>query len=106
MVFGVPTERLGEVLPDSDPSYCLALRGKSLCGSPRHGLVERLVAERLQHDAPQTSVAMAPIIAGGRLVALLELGRTDHVFRADDGDDLTEFAAHVGQRIGSAPPQR
>lgn len=99
-VFGVPTERLGEVLARTDPSYGLALRGKSLCGSPQQGLAERLVADRLQHDAPLTSVAMAPVIAGGRLVALLELGRTEHVFRADDGDDLTEFAAQVARRIG------
>jgi GAF domain-containing protein len=99
-VFGVPAERLGEVLPDTDPSYLLALRGKGLCGSPQRGLTERLVAERLQHDAPLQSVAMAPIIAGGRLVALLELGRTQHVFRVDDADDLGEFAAQVARRMG------
>jgi GAF domain len=99
-VFGVPAARLGEVLPGTDPSYVLALRGKSLCGSPHHGLAERLVAERLQHDAPLSSVAMAPVIAAGRLVALLELGRTDHAFRADDTDDLAEFAAQVARRIG------
>jgi len=99
-VFGVPAARLGEVLASSDPSYLLALRGKSLCGSPRHGLTERLVAERLQHDAPLTSVAMSPVIAAGRLVALLELGRTGHVFRADDIDDLAEFSAQVARRIG------
>jgi GAF domain-containing protein len=91
---------LGEVLPGTDPSYLLALRGKGLCGSPYHGLTERLVAERLQHDAPLQSVAMAPIIANGRLVALLELGRTGHVFRVDDADDLGEFAAQVGRRVG------
>ena len=99
-VFGVPVERLGEVLASSDPSYLLALRGRSLCGNPRHGLVERLVAERLQHDAALSSVAMAPVIAGGRLLAFIELGRTGHVFRADDGDDLSEFAAHVAGRLG------
>jgi hypothetical protein len=98
-VFGVPVERLGEVLASTDPSYLLALRGKSLCGSPAYGIAERLVAERLQHEAPLSTVAMAPVIANGRLVALLELGRTGHVFRADDGDDLTEFAAHVARRI-------
>jgi GAF domain-containing protein len=43
---------------------------------------------------------MAPIIASGRLIALLELGRTDHVFRADDGAELAEFAAQVARRIG------
>src|SRR4051794_9912983 len=30
-VFGVPVERLGEILAATDPSYLLALRGKSLC---------------------------------------------------------------------------
>jgi hypothetical protein len=99
-VFGVPVERLGEVLPSLDPSYLLAQRGRSLCGNPRHGLVERLIAERLQHEAPLTSVAMAPVIVGGRLLAMLELGRTGHVFRADDGDELSEFAAHLAQRLG------
>lgn len=99
-VFGVPAERLGEVLSESDPSYQAALRGKGLWGTPQQGLAERLVAERLQHDAPLSSVAMTPIIAGGRLIALLELGRTDHVFRVDDGAELAEFAARVARRIG------
>jgi hypothetical protein len=99
-VYGVPHERLGEILPATDPAYVLALRGKSLCGSPRHGVTERVIAERLQHDAPLSSIAMTPIIAAGRLVALLELGRTSHVFRMDDADDLAEFAAHVARRIG------
>jgi hypothetical protein len=99
-VVGVPVERLGEVLPGTDPSYLLALRGKGLFGSPYQGLAERIVAERLQHEAPLSSVAMAPVIANGRLVALLELGRIDHVFRAADADDLAEFAAQVARRIG------
>jgi GAF domain-containing protein len=99
-VFGVPAERLGEVLPHNDPSYQLALHGRNLFGSPAHGLAERLVAERLQHDAPLASVAMTPIIASGRLVAVLELGRTQHAFRVDDAGDLAQFAAQVARRIG------
>jgi len=99
-VFGVPAERLGEVLPSSDPAYSLALRGRSLAGSPYQGLAERLVAERLQQDVPMISIAMAPVIAAGRLVAMLELGRTDHSFRGEDADELAEFAAHVARRIG------
>lgn len=97
---GVPSERLGEVLAATDPSYLLALRGKSLCGKPEHGTAERLIAERLQHDGPLTSVAMTPVIASGRLVAVLELGRTQHGFRVDDAGDLAEFAAQVARRIG------
>jgi len=97
--FGVMPERLGEVLAPTDPSYLLALRGRGLCGNPRHGLAERLVAERLQHDAPLSSVVMTPIIASGRLVAMLELGRTAHTFRVDDADDLAEFAAQVALRL-------
>jgi len=99
-VFGVPAERLGEIMPQTDPSYLLALRGKSLCGSPRHGTTERILAERLQHDAPLASVSMTPIIVAGKLVAMLELGRTDHVFRVDDADDLCEFASRVARLIG------
>lgn len=99
-VFGVPAVRLGDVLAESDPSYLLALRGKSFCGSPRHGLLERLVAERLQHDGPLASVLMVPVSCQGRLLAMLELGRTGHVFRADDADDLAAFAAEVARRIG------
>lgn len=99
-VFGVPADRLGEVLAGTDPSYLLALRGKTLCGSPYQGPTERIVAERLQHDAPLTSVVMAPVIARGRLVAVLELGRTDHDFRAADAEDLAEFTAELARRIG------
>ncbi len=99
-VFGVTTDRLGEVLPASDPSYQLALRGRGLCGNPSHGLAERLIAERLQGDSPPCSVAMTPVIAAGRLVALFELGKVDHPFRTDDAADLAEFAANVGRRLG------
>jgi hypothetical protein len=97
--FGVMPERLGEVLPATDPAYQLALRGRHLCGNPRHGTAERLVAERLQHDAPLSSVVMTPVIASGRLLAMLELGRTEHPFRADDADDLAELAAQVALRL-------
>jgi GAF domain-containing protein len=90
---------LGDVIPASDPSYQQALRGRGVCGNPRHGIAERLIAERLQHEAPITSVASAPILVGGQLVALLELGRADHAFRADDVDDLANFAAHVAARL-------
>ncbi len=99
-VFGVPSERLGEVLPETDPSYVLARRGKGLCGNPRHGVAERLVAERLQHDAPLVSVVATPVFSQGRLLALLELGRTGHAFRADDSEHLAEFASQVARRIG------
>jgi hypothetical protein len=98
--FGVAAERLGAVLADSDPSYQLALRGRGLCGSPSHGLAERLLAERLQDDVPLCSVLMTPIIAAGRLVALLELGKAGHAFRIDDASDLAEFAANVARRLG------
>lgn len=99
-VFGVTSDRLGEVLPARDPSYQLALRGRGLCGSPSHGLAERLIAGRLQGDAALCSVAMTPVIAAGRLVALFELGKVDHPFRTDDAADLAEFAANVGCRLG------
>ncbi|RYZ08548.1 MAG: GAF domain-containing protein [Myxococcales bacterium] len=98
-VFGVPAELLGDVLPESDPSYVLAKRGKGFCGNPRHGLGERLVAERLQHDAPLASVLMVPVMTQGRLLAILELGRTGHVFRVDDADDLAALAAEVARRL-------
>lgn len=97
--FGGPSERLGEVLAATDPSYTLALRGKGLCGSPEHGTAERLIAERLQHDAPLRSILMTPVVANGRLAAMLELGRTGHAFRVDDAGDLAEFAAQLGRRI-------
>ncbi len=100
VVVGAPVERLGEVLPAADPSYMLALKGRGLCGAPYPGTVEGLLAERLQHDAPLSSVAMTPVIASGRLVAMIELGRTEHAFRADDADDLAELAAHLARRIG------
>lgn len=98
-VLGASFERLGDVLPSGDPAYLLALRGKGLCGSPESGLAERLVAQRLQHEAPLAAVAMTPIRIHGRLVALLELGRSDHPFRVDDADDLAEFAAEIARRL-------
>jgi len=96
---GLPDERLGEVLPDTDPALTLAERGMSLFGSPTEGLACRLVAERLDCGVPLESVLSVPIRAAGEFEAMLELGRVDHPFRASDVVQIGEVAFRIGERL-------
>jgi hypothetical protein len=78
-------ESLGELLRHGDPALALAREGNPVFGSPSAGAAERATATRLGLDvAGQGGVAMMPIRQGGALLAMIELARTDHPFRADD----------------------
>lgn len=93
---GVDASRLGEVVPFADPAFSAARAGTIVIGSARAGAAERAVAARL---GPVRGVAMLPVTAAGRLLALIELGRTDHEFRASDAEGLALLARAVGERV-------
>jgi hypothetical protein len=92
---GVDAGRLGEVVPFADPAFAAAREGSLVIGSAKAGAAERAIASRL---GPVRGVAMLPVTAQGRLLALIELGRTDHEFRASDAEGLALLARAVGER--------
>src|SRR6188768_4550610 len=67
--YGASSERLGEVLPWFDPAVALA------------------------------GLAVLPIMVGGELCAMLELGRSDHPFRSSDSAELSEFVTQVASAL-------
>jgi hypothetical protein len=103
-VFETSAEVLGEVLPWFDPAFALARSGGLVLGPAQVGPVERAIAARLDSATPLKGVAMLPISVAGQLCAMLELGRSDHLFRASDAAELGDFAVSVGNafsRLGA-----
>jgi hypothetical protein len=82
---------LGQVVHAHDPAYTIARGGNSLSGAPGDGLAERLIAGRLG-DEELAGVVMVPVTFGTELLAMMELGREDRRFRANDADELSKLA--------------
>jgi hypothetical protein len=99
-VFEGSIEVLGRVLPWFDPAFTLARSGKLVLGPAHAGAALRAVSLRLADGSPLCGVAMLPISVGGVLCAMLELGKSDHPFRASDAAELEEFAIKVGLELG------
>jgi hypothetical protein len=107
-------EQLGQVVPRVDPALDRARRnevligpipGRSRCGTPGGvGLprvvgsgagsqAERAILRRFSaYSGELKSVAMVPVFDGGRLLAMIELARADHLFRAEDAVILRKIA--------------
>jgi len=103
-VFEAPLESLGQVLPWFDPAFALARSGELVLGAADAGTVERAIAKRLSGEQPLVGVAMLPITVEGELCAMLELGRSDHTFRASDAAELADFGVRVGETIAKLCP--
>jgi hypothetical protein len=106
-LYEAPTDRLGEVLPWFDPAFALARSGRArlLLGSGAAGSVQQVVSARLSPGAPLAGLAVLPIMVNGQLCAMLELGHSDHPFRASDAAELADFVEHVAvvlARLGAA----
>jgi hypothetical protein len=89
---------LGQVVHSQDPAYRLARSGQRLSGAPSDGLAERLVATRLG-DEHLAGIVMVPVTFGTELLAMLELGREDRRFRADDVDELSRLSTLAIARL-------
>jgi len=76
---------LGLPVPANDLSLGAARAGRSFYGQGDASAVHSDAAARLGHgSALVTGVAMAPICRGRELLAMVELGRSDHAFRQTD----------------------
>ncbi|MBK7580308.1 MAG: GAF domain-containing protein [Myxococcales bacterium] len=86
------TGRLGAILPD-DAATRIARFGGLVVARPGTGEAERCIANRLGAAADLEGVAMVPLCIGGDLLAIIELGRVGHAFRASDVTALERIAS-------------
>ena len=90
--------RIGAPLMPNDILAHVARTRKSALGDVHSHHAFRVAASRLGgRTAEVTGVAMVPLSTAGRTVAMIELGRISHPFRAADQSSL----AAVGQVIAS-----
>ena len=92
-------ERLGARVSSADPVIAWARVGGMVLDAPNASELARSVNERLSSNGRRTheAVAMVPLRRGDRLVGVLELGRSDHAFRASDGVELVRLADAVAE---------
>jgi hypothetical protein len=83
---------LGQVVRSCDPALEAARAGYVVGGAPGGGAAERAIACRLGVESGG-GVLMAPFLQGGRLLAVIELGRCDHAFRREDSEKLEDLLA-------------
>lgn len=84
--------RLGSTLYE-DAAVRLARVGGLIVGPPGAGEPERCVAARLGAPPDLGGVAMVPVSIGPSLMAIIELGRAGHAFRASDVNILEQIAS-------------
>jgi hypothetical protein len=93
------THRLGMELPVNDLMLGAARARRVVIGAPDATAVHRACGERLGGMAVLKGIAMCPIHRQGELYAMLELGRADHPFRAEDESMLREVADAIAARL-------
>jgi len=86
------TGRLGLGVPE-DRAVALARVGGLIVGPPSAGEAERCVAARLGAPEDLGGVAMVPVTLRQHLMAIIELGRVGHPFRASDVQTLERIAS-------------
>lgn len=90
---------LGVVLSPGDPVVRHATMGGVIVGSPRAGMLHRLVADRIGGSDALRGIMMLPVRWDGLLVAMIELGRFDHEFRSVDVGAAEELARGIAARV-------
>lgn len=93
--------RLGRVVADADPVVRLGWDGITLCAPPAYTGPAAIVCDRLGALPAEGGVAMAPVRCGGKLYALVELGRPGHPFRDVDFRRFCAIVRMAAQRIES-----
>ncbi len=102
---GPKTERLlGERISEDDPTLTAARSGFSVLSEPGLGNESRHIVGRLMRCLPDvTGVAMVPLCIYGELVAMFEVGRGGHPFRAREiarVEDVVEVMAERAVLMG------
>lgn len=88
-------ERLGHVLPETDPVLRSAKMLRPVVGPPFGAASDALAMRFAKSRGGSGAVAMIPIAVRGRLTALVELSRPGHAFRKED----LQRAERIAHRI-------
>jgi hypothetical protein len=88
-------DQLGQVIPRLDVALAIARIGRTIIGLPHGSGPARAIARRFSGCGEVKGVAMVPVFDGGVLLAMLELARADHPFRAGDREVLLRIAQMV-----------
>ncbi len=91
---------LSESVPGSDLMLGAARARRIVIGRPQESAVHCASAQRLDgSDKALRGVLMAPVCDGRELLAMIELGRTDHAFRTADALVLEAIVAAAARRL-------
>jgi hypothetical protein len=92
-------DQLGNVIAYHDAAYDRACAREAVVGAPCDDAATRTIARRFSDAGAQLAgVAMVPVYDGHTLLAMIELGRVDHPFRAGDAEVLARIAEIVSAR--------
>lgn len=93
---------LGERLAANDPALIAAQAGHTVMGEPRLGEAGRYIAGRMARCLPgPRGVAMIPVMVGGHMAAMVEVGRASRPFRANEISRVEDVAESLAARIDS-----
>ena len=91
--------QLGEVIAHHDASFEQACLREVIMGDPQERAATRAIARRFARSSDELAgVAMVPVYDGATLLAMIELARVDHPFRARDAQILVQIAEVVCAR--------
>jgi hypothetical protein len=88
-----PEDVLGQVIWQYDPAYATARQGRIVLETVGTSSASRAIAARMWRPEFQpVAVGMFPVLGRDGVIAMVELARTDHPFRAMDVKTLTRIA--------------
>lgn len=97
-----PAEALGQVVMGYDEALMVARQGRIVLSTPNESPAARAIARRMSaHSLALSGVAMFPVLKGGGVFAMIELGRVDHPFRSGDARLLTRIAFAAAAQLAS-----
>ncbi|MBL8744348.1 MAG: GAF domain-containing protein [Myxococcales bacterium] len=96
-------ELLGATIPASDAALRLGKLSQMTIDKPRFSEAGRATMTRLQQTwIPVAGTALTPIFSGTRLVAVLELAKSNRPFRRSDRAFMREVARMASRRLAAS----
>jgi hypothetical protein len=93
----IPTERLGQLLPEDDLVLQVARLNRPVFGPP-YGPTEDALAQRFAYaEGGVGAAAMIPISSGGTVSMMLEVARPGHAFRRADLQRAEQLVQRMAQ---------
>ena len=100
-VYGLePEQVLGQVVWHYDSAFAIARQGRIVLDRAGASSAARAIGARLWQPGCQAmGVAMLPVLNASGVIAMIELTRNDHPFRASDARTLTRIAFSAAAQL-------